>query len=907
MELKLYSRDGVLKASVSPDDNSANQTEIMGDNVLNLSFTHYSYMDIDVNDYIDFLGARYWALERYVPNQKSTVEWEYSMKLYGLESLIKRIIVLKLADNEMEPVFSLTATAHEHAGLIVDNINRVIDGDWQVGEVVASSNLTIDYSGTFVNKALDELASQAETEWWVEGTTVNLIRCEHGSPVALGYRRGLLSVSRDTNENTKFFTRLFPVGSSRNMDRNVYGFGRLQLPDGQKYVEQNTQCGIIEHFEESAFSDIYPRRVGTVATVRSKQYTSEDGSPYMVYFFTDSGLNFDPNNCEIGGLVKNIVFQSGELNGRDFEVNFDSVKNEFEIITQYPYNDDTQLPGGALIPKSGDKYILYNIRMPNEYYTAAETEFAAAVQAYMDKNRLDKAVYRAPTDYIDLSERGIELTLGQSVRLESEEFFTVTGYRLSRITRITRKVNNPLQADIEIADTTDPGRMATIEGSLDDTNRYVQTALGGLPDIIKSWEQTLPTDTNLYSARKSEREFLHKNRRDTAQKGVNFGVFVQGIEAGIGGTVDGEGNAELQSLTVRSFLKVPELIYNKVSVTGGEMWNTEGGVIKSVTADGENAYILEMEVEEGDSIELAVDDICRGHYNHSGGFVTSYFRVTNVNASNNTVRAVLGADGDVPGGTNHPPTAYMNIARYGSFTVRARQRSQCFSSNEGYILLLDNVDNYKIVGQNYKGVFGNVPASLYPENMPVNPDDVSIYLKNVIAENFFQIAPDGKALKTVRDRGIWETSPDEPYLCNELYQDEVWHDSCKYRCISGGTAERPAYNSTGWLLIAGDTELTLTVYSSGGETFLQGHVNTVLSAIVKRGLSNITGGILASDWQWTRETGDTVSDTIWNDSRAGNAGSIHVTDEDMNGITGRFVCEVYVRDGDVTMTEEIGF
>jgi hypothetical protein len=525
----------------------------------------------------------------------------------------------------------------------------------------------------------------------------------------------------------------------------------------------------------------------------------------------------------------------------------------------------------------------------------------------MDKNKLDKAVYRAPTDYIDLTEREIELTLGQSVRLESDEFFPITGYRLSRITRITRKINNPLQADIEIADTTDPGRMATIENNIDDTNRYIQTALGGLPDIIKSWEQTLPTDTNLYSARKSEREFLHKNRKDTAAQGLNFGVFVPGIENGIGGTINGEGNAELQSLIVRSFLKVPELIYNKISVTGGEMWNTEGGVIKSVTPDGENAFILEMEVEDGDTVELAVDDICKGHFNHSGGFVTSYFRVTSVNASANTIRVVLGADNDVPGGTNYPPTPYMNIARYGSFTVRARQRSQCFSSNAGYILLLDLVDNYKITKQNYKGVFGNVPASLYPENLPVNPNDVSIYLKNVIAENFFQIAPDGTPLKVVRDRGIWETSPDEPYLCNELYQDEVWCDSCKYRCISEGTTERPAYNSTGWLLIAGDTELTLTIYSSNGETFLQGHVNTVLSAIVKRGLTNITSSILASDWQWTRETGDAVSDTIWNNSHAGTAGSVHITDEDVNGITGCFVCEVYVRDGNVTMTEEIEF
>ncbi len=48
-----------------------------------------------------------------------------------------------------------------------------------------------------------------------------------------------------------------------------------------------------------------------------------------------------------------------------FEVNFNSDTKEFEIITIWPYEDDTQL-GGSLVPKAGDKYILWNIRMPDD-------------------------------------------------------------------------------------------------------------------------------------------------------------------------------------------------------------------------------------------------------------------------------------------------------------------------------------------------------------------------------------------------------------------------------------------------------------------------------------------------------------------------------------------------------------
>lgn len=914
MEIKIYSQAGVLKARVSPEDSSTVSKGIMDDNVLTLTFKHFDCISIDVNDYADFQGERYWAQERYTPNQKSTVEWEYNLKLYGLESLIKRILVLKLVDNENEPVFSLTAPAIEHVRLFVENINRAMGTtDWKVGEVIATPNLTVDYSGTLINKGLDQVAELAGTEWWIDGETVNLSRCEHGSPVTLGYRNGLLSISRDTNENAPFFTRLFPVGSNRNIDRSIYGYSRLQLPLGVKYVEQNTQYGVIEHFEENTFSHIYPRRTGLVATVRSEERTGEDGEPFTVYYFTDSGLNFDPNSYELPGLVKNIVFQSGELDGRDFEVNYDSSTQEFEIITQFPYDDNTQLPGGSLIPKTGDEYILYNIRMPNEYYPIAEAELAEAVQDYMDKNKLDKSVYKAPTDYIDLGNRNIALTLGQSVCLESNEFFPGTGYRLSRITRITSKVNNPLQADIEISDRVDLGKMAALEGSIDETNHYVKTATAAFPDLIRSWESTKPTDTNVYSSRKSEREFLHKNRPDTAAgliqflQGAEFGQFLPGIETGSGGAIDSEGNGELQSLVIRSFLKVPQLIYNKVSVTGGEMWNTEGGVIQSVTADGENAYILELDIEDGDHIELQIDDICKGHYNQSGGFVTSYFRVTHVNDASNTVRIVLGAGSEVPGGINHPPVPCMNIARYGSFTVRERQRSQYFSSTEGYIVLLDYVDNYKIEPRHYRAVFGHIPPSLLPDNLPINKNDAGIYLKNVVAENFFQIDAQGNPVKVIRDRGLWENNPEEAYLCNAQYQDEVWCDSCKYRCINEGTTQRPAYNSTGWLLVAGDTELTLAIYSTAGETFLQGQMDTTLIASVKRGVTNITATILDADWKWTRTTGDAVSDTVWNNTHLGNASSVHITDADMNGQSGTFTCEAYVRDGNQTLSETIHF
>ncbi len=382
--------------------------------------------------------------------------------------------------------------------------------------------------------------------------------------------------------------------------------------------------------------------------------------------------------------------------------------------------------------------------------------------------------------------------------------------------------------------------------------------------------------------------------------------FASGIETGAGWRIGPGGEAEMASLTLRSFLKVPQLIYNKVRVTGGEMWNTEGGTIAGVDADegSASAYILTMQVEDGDTIDLDVDDICKGHYNSSGGFVTSYFRVTSVDQAAKTVRVVLGADDAVPGGANAAPVPYMNIARYGSFTQAERQRSQYFSSPEQRIALLDGVDQYIILPEHYKIIIGYVPDSLIPENVPLRARP-SAYLDTVLARNFVRLDSTGSVVKTVRDRGLWTASPDSPYLCNAEYQDEVYHRSCKYRCLVEGTEAEPRYDSTDWLLVAGDTALELTIESTAGEVFLYGSLDTTLTATVRRGVTDITGDILDADWSWSRDTGDAVADGVWNTDHAACGRSVALTQEDLPGLSGKFICRAYVRDGAESAEAEV--
>lgn len=564
MELKVYNRKSVLKLTVSPSENSTRQKRLMGDHVLGLSFTAFECVPLEVYDYVDFEGVRFWITEEYAPKQTSTVEWEYDCKFYGIESLMRQALVLKLVDGENDPIFSLTAPAREHMALIVANINRQMGTtDWKVGEVLSTENLTLDYEGTYCDEALSMLADAAKTELWTDGMTVNLCRCEYGDEAVLGYDNGLVSLERESADNVKFFTRLFPIGSTRNIDPDEYGYSRLQLPSRRSYVEQNTQQGIVEHYERDAFSGIYPRRIGTLSGVRSEQHTDDDGEPFTIYYVKDTSLTFDPNSYEIGGLVKQMTFQSGELNGRDFEVNYDTKKREFEIITQWPYDDDTQLPGGLLIPKVGDEYILWNIRMPKEYYTLAEQEFAEAVDEYLLEHDQDRYVYKGRTDYVEVARRRLTLDVGRRVRLESNEYFPGTGYRTSRITSISQSVQYPSEMDIEVSDVLGKGALEKIDEELGEVRHYAKTASAGLPDIVRSWENTPASDFNLFSAKRSRKEFLNKRENDTAQGLITFeqGLRLGGFKSGIaGGEIDAAGNAELLSVVVRSLLRSPSFV-----------------------------------------------------------------------------------------------------------------------------------------------------------------------------------------------------------------------------------------------------------------------------------------------------------------------------------------------------------
>ena len=961
MIITIYDKSGKARAEISADESSTQQKGVQSDNVLTLSFTHYEHLPLDVNDYVDFEGERYWLTERYAPAQKSEGEWTYDVKLYGIESMIKRFLVLETTDNKAEPVFTLTATAREHVAMVVKCINNGMGHttDWKVGKVDGSELIVIDYEGKYCDEALKEIAEKVGggAEWWVEGQTVNICRCEHGEEIELGYGRGLTSLERDTGNSNKFYTRLFAIGSSRNIDAEKYGHSRLMLPGGRQYVEVHTdEYGVYDHYEKDAFSGIYPRRTGEVSLVRKETKKGDDGKPFDIYYFKDETLSFDPNEYEIGGETKRVSFEDGDLAGLGesddhyFEVNFDSKTREFEIITIWPYADNTQVPGGKLVPKVGDHYVLWNVRMPDEYYRKAEEELLAAVEKYNAEHWQDISVYKAPTDHVWMEENNAVLHVGRRVRLVSKKYFADKGYRQSRITKITRKVNLPSQMDLEISDALQTGTLEKVNDSISELKNYTKSRIDGmeLPDVIRSWEKTQPTDNNLFSARRSMQEFLSRKTDDTAQGLIRF---LQGLKLGDGEKgIDTDGNAKLGNVQMMDAVlrRIVSLGYNGATQQGFGIVDRGDGKFRLDINDLQvwgKAVFQELEVRK---LSYAGGNV------YLSGSGSKIFKTEELYAEAGKLRGwrcwLLADDGT---------TATQNMWRVGdqarcqTFGLADKQKPTrswwrlVTAVSEENVVLTDELGNELYDGKKFAWIEiakdncelgSDVPMAgdtivldgnqnpnerdrqgvMILETTGANTPRIVAYKgvvgythegcevfylspqgSRIVSTSFEWVSPTGDLIHIVNYRGEWQKG------VSYGYYDQVSHGNGVWLCTNAeGSTSEPMAGSADWQLVMkaekGDkgedgVAYQIMITSDTGTVMINGSGEMRLKATLLRNGEDISDTVSNGSWSWWRQSADADDDAVWNTLHEGVGRSCLITRDDVSR-QAQFGCRVYISD-----------
>ena len=798
MELEIYDRQGALKRKVSPDSSSRWTEEVGAEFVVTVNFTTWEFFVLSVGDYVEISGKRFSIKKEYRPKKADTQKYTYNISFYGREHDMQDLLFCRLnqGEDDLESVFAYDGTPMEMLEKLVANMNRNTDGvTWRAGQAVTGDRKTINFNGLFCWDAAGEIAGAWETEWWLDGEYLNIGKCEHGERVTLGYMKGLKTgLTQNENSNSiKWFTRLIPVGSTKNIDPSKYGYTHLQLPSRDKYIDLNTQLGLKEHREEAAFEDIFPHRLGTVSSVRSEEQTNTDGEEYTVYYVKDKDLPFNPDEYMIGEEVIHITFESGDLSGREFECNWHNDTQEFEIINTYP-DENTQIPGGNIIPNVGDTYILTNIRMPDAYYPIAEEQYKQAVDSFLTEYSKDISIYSGDTDYIHVDKNSVPLSLGQRVRLEDAQYFEAE-YLDTRITRIERKLGNLSEASIDCSSAVSTSWKSSVDSTLNNLEyTLAQEMAQANVRLLKTGDMESPSDYTAFSSLRAIGTFLRKNIADIAGeiitflKGLRVGKFVTGLIGGSGAAIwfdkNGKTIVEADKAMFREELIVPQITFNCIDVISGDKANSFAyGRIKTV--DTENR-IATLELLEGQWGTLHVSDICRGilhniagsnhtkdEYGPNGfmeysGYATSYFTPTNIienEAGNMKFEYALQA------GTSVHPLPGMNFFAYGNFTDKDRQ--DITYENRSYLRRLVNVNTW-VIDPDVNIAYQNGNLSGLTVNGQVMDGYSSFQDKVYIRGTIERLKPNGEVAMDLSYEGVWQSGRHYDYYDSVTYNGSTW-------------------------------------------------------------------------------------------------------------------------------------
>ena len=399
--------------------------------------------------------------------------------------------------------------------------------------------------------------------------------------------------------------------------------------------------------------------------------------------------------------------------------------------------------------------------------------------------------------------------------------------------------------------------------------------------------------------------------------GAEFGQFIKSLYAGKGAGIDAAGNAEFESVRVRSYFECLELIINRLSAIEGDQLLTEADTIERVEDLGDNCYGLYLKSKwdgyftaqyPGNVLKGIINTLATG----SGVYYTSWLRVNSVNTAAHYVEVTLYPGEETPAGTNYPPCEMMKIARWGNQTDVTRQSCIYLSSTEGRIVRLTGVTKPIIDGTNYGASFGTLPEFLRALDLPIIEGQDYVYARGLIVQDIIRIDYQGKPIAEVVDRGQWAAGT--AYYAGDLNEEtgvyeisDVWYSGCKWRCAKTGTTTAPAWNNTDWAMVEGNPEFSVD-FEDTDYIFDPDRFALTLKIVAKLYNMDVTADILDNDVVWTRYSEDAdgnervASDQAWALKRAGAGKQIALTiaDCDFNGYvpkTIKFIATVTLRDG----------
>lgn len=248
-----------------------------------------------------------------------------------------------------------------------------------------------------------------------------------------------------------------------------------------------------------------------------------------------------------------------------------------------------------------------------------------------------------------------------------------------------------------------------------------------------------------------------------AKGGLEVGTFVNSMLAGMGAGVDDRGNAQVESIEVRTYMKVMELIFNRLSAVESDFVFTESGTVEKVEQTAPDTYVLTMRKRwDFDFHAFREHDVIYGSVNTllaDGSHFTSWFRPVSVNASANTLTVVTYPDTEVPAGKNFAPVKGMVINRRGNAVDKDRQSCWYISSREGCIMYLEGVTKPILEEPNYYLSLGRPKNLSLFNGLPINYDHPYLFARGAIIQDLLRVDYKGNPVYEIVDVGRWDPRP----------------------------------------------------------------------------------------------------------------------------------------------------
>lgn len=533
---------GKILLSVLITESCEHVEELMQSDHIVLSWNSDKSDTLPLGAYIEYGGEKYSLLEPYSPIQKSEGEFSY-------QPLFKSVVIswtkvpffmyTYSSDDAItgrEPDWTLTDNPANFMLSICKAIKNETGETWTYTvDASLSASATLSFQSVDIFSSLNSIANAFETEWWVDkvNKVIHLSKAEHGIAVRLEVGKNI-TVPTVTAGKEGYYTRFYAFGSTRNIVQDYEGANvnnlvnkRLTLdpakyPNGYKDVRPDLKQG--EIFPKILiFDNVYPSSSLEISDVRVRLMwtigedgekvqvgTDDDGNPiydqYSIWYFKVPGFVLNntiyskdnPEGMLISGKALSVHFESGALQGREFELIYhdkaetvSSADGTSVILTPGDYEIKFKEEGTyiipaitSLIPNNGDEIILFNIRMPEEYVGSAYLELESEMNKDIARLSSDLNNYQFSSNPISFSENNPDLSIGRKITYVNGEYSFST-----RVIKLVTKIDFKYIQSITVGNEKIKGNTQELKEEVISANKDINL-LSVLNDMTTSLTQS---------------------------------------------------------------------------------------------------------------------------------------------------------------------------------------------------------------------------------------------------------------------------------------------------------------------------------------------------------------------------------------------------------------------------------